>query len=70
LLGHVRPLKGFGQESRVTVGYPHTTREAMCRAVESLEYEPSEIMVFGARSGKIRGKSAQNEAEKAQSKAG
>jgi integrase len=27
LLGHVRPLKGFGQESRVTVGYSHTTWE-------------------------------------------
>lgn len=54
LLGHVRPLKGFGQESRVTAGYSHTTWEAMCRAVESLEYDPAEIVVFGARSGKIR----------------
>ncbi|MFL6230003.1 MAG: hypothetical protein ACJ741_14620 [Pyrinomonadaceae bacterium] len=54
LLGHSRPVSGFGQESRVTVGYSHTTWEAMSRAVESLEYEPSEIVVFGSRSGKIR----------------
>jgi integrase len=54
LLGHSRPLQGFGQESRVTSGYSHTTWETMRRAVESLEYEPSEIVVFGARSGKIR----------------
>jgi integrase len=54
LLGHSRPLKGFGQESRVTAGYSHATWEVMCRAVESLEYEPAEILVFGAGSGKIR----------------
>jgi hypothetical protein len=70
LLGHVRPLKGFGQESRVTVGYSHTTWEAMCRAVESLEYEPSEIVVFGAGSRKSREKTAPFEAEQTQVKAG
>jgi integrase len=70
LLGHVRPVKGFGQESRVTVGYSHTTWEAMCRAVESLEYEPSEIVVFGAVSRKSREKSAPFEAEQTQVKAG
>ena len=41
----------------------------MCRAVESLEYEPSEIVVFGAVSGKIRGKSATEEPEEATAKA-
>src|SRR5947209_3377971 len=69
LLGHVRPVRGFGQESRVTVGYSHTTWEAMCRAVESLEYEPSEIVIFGAVSGKIREKTATREPEEATAKA-
>ena len=41
----------------------------MCRAVESLEYEPSEIVVFGTGSGKIREKSATDEPEQATAKA-
>jgi hypothetical protein len=41
----------------------------MCRAVESLEYEPSEIVVFGAVSGKIREKSAAGESEEVTAKA-
>ncbi len=61
LLGHSRPLKGFGQESRVTAGYSHATWEAMCRAVESLEYDPAEIVIFGSGSGKIRENGAREE---------
>jgi hypothetical protein len=41
----------------------------MCRAVESLEYELSEIVVFGAVSGKIREKSATGEPEEVIAKA-
>jgi hypothetical protein len=37
----------FRQESRITPKYSHVTWEAMQRAVESLEYDPSEIIVFG-----------------------
>jgi hypothetical protein len=40
----------------------------MCRAVESLEYEPEEIVVFGAMSGKNWGKSVENDTETAQAK--
>ena len=53
----------------MTVGYSHTTWEAMCRAVESLEYEPEDIVVFGAVSGKIREKSAKEGPEQATAKA-
>jgi integrase len=41
LLGHSQPVGGFGQASRITPKYSHTTWEAMQRAVESLEYDPS-----------------------------
>ena len=41
----------------------------MCRAVESLEYEPTEMVVFGAVSGKIREKSATKEPEETTAKA-
>ena len=70
LLGHAQPAQGFGQASRVTPNYSHATWEAMRRAVESLAYEPSEIVVFGAGSGKSREKSAGNGAEEAPAKAG
>jgi hypothetical protein len=41
----------------------------MCRAVESFEYDPAEIVVFGAGSGKSREKSAAREPEEATAKA-
>lgn len=69
LLGHSRPVQGFGQESRITAGYSHATWEAMCRAVESLGYDPAEIVVFGAGSGKSQEKSATMEPEQATAKA-
>ena len=47
LLGHTRSPDGFGHASRITPGYTQATWEAMVRAVESLEYPPEEIMVFG-----------------------
>src|SRR5215210_8976938 len=52
LLGHTRPVSGFGHESRITSGYAHATWEAIQRAVESLEYSAKEIVVFGSQSGK------------------
>lgn len=69
LLGHSRPVQGFEQESRITAGYSHATWEAMRRAVESLEYDPAEIVVFDAGSGKSREKSAAREPEEATAKA-
>ena len=44
--------------------------EAMRRAVESLEYDPSEIVVFGAVSGKSRENPAGQAPEEAHLKAG
>jgi integrase len=52
LLGHKRASEGFAQISRITPGYTQATLDAMVRAVESLEYPPEEIVVFGHR-GKI-----------------
>lgn len=52
LLGHTRSSEGFGQASRITPGYTQATWNAMVMAVESLEYPPEEIIVFGQR-GKI-----------------
>jgi integrase len=63
LLGHAQPVQGFGHESRITPGYSHTTWEAMARAVESLEYEPAEIIVFGSRSSKNRANQGQEEGQ-------
>lgn len=54
LLGHTRSSEGFGHASRITPGYTQATWEAMVRAVESLEYSPEEITVFGRRSDKSR----------------
>ena len=53
-LGHVRSSEGFGHASRITPGYTQATWEAMVRAVESLEYLPEEITVFGKGSDKSR----------------
>jgi hypothetical protein len=47
LSGHTRASDGFGHASRITPGYTQATWEVMVRAVESLEYPPEEIMVFG-----------------------
>ncbi|HEX8844704.1 MAG TPA: tyrosine-type recombinase/integrase [Pyrinomonadaceae bacterium] len=58
LLGHARPVSGFGHESRITPGYAHATWEALQRAVESLEYNPTEIVVFGSQSGKSQANQA------------
>jgi integrase len=63
LLGHSRPVQGFGHESRITPGYSHTTWDAMKRAVESLEYEPAEIIVFGSKPSKIQADGGENEGE-------
>jgi hypothetical protein len=54
LLGHTRSADGFSHASRITPGYTQATWEAMVRAVESLEYPPEEITVFGRRSDKSR----------------
>jgi integrase len=74
LLGHAQPTGGFGHESRVTPNYSHATWEAMRRAVESLEYDPSEIIVFGnvsrGDSDKIQTNGPQNEAVEKQARAG
>ncbi|HKS28148.1 MAG TPA: tyrosine-type recombinase/integrase [Pyrinomonadaceae bacterium] len=73
LLGHSQPVGGFGQASRITPKYSHTTWEAMRRAVESLEYEPSEIIVFGnvsrGDSDKIQTNRPENEAMEDKAKA-
>jgi integrase len=73
LLGHSQPAGGFGHESRITPKYSHTTWEAMQRAVESLEYDPSEIIVFGnvsrGDSDKIQTNRPQNETTEKQAKA-
>jgi hypothetical protein len=60
LLGHTRSSEGFGQTSRITPGYTQATWEAMVRAVESLEYPPEEITVFG-QWGKIRASDSEQE---------
>lgn len=54
LLGHARPLSGFGYASRITPGYAHATWETMVTAVESLEYPPprQSLQIFGSESGK------------------
>jgi hypothetical protein len=74
LLGHSQPTNGFGQASRITPKYSHTTWAGMQRAVESLEYEPAEIVVFGnvsqRDSEKIQRNDGQNEAGEGQAKAG
>jgi integrase len=70
LLGHARPVSGFGHESRVTPGYAHATWEAMQRAVESLEYSPTEIVVFGSQSGKSQANRAEGDATEEKVKAG
>jgi site-specific recombinase XerD len=73
LLGHSQPIGGFGQASRITPKYSHTTWEAMRRAVESLEYDPSEIIVFGnvsrGDSDKIQTNRPQSETTERQAKA-
>ena len=43
LLGHSTPMSGFGQSSRITPGYAHTTWELMMSAVESLEQPAATI---------------------------
>jgi hypothetical protein len=63
LLGHSQPVQGFGHESRITPGYSHTTWDGMMRAVESLEYEPADIIVFGSKSNKSRTNNGENEGE-------
>lgn len=70
LLGHARGSQGFGQGSRVTPNYSHATWEGMRRAVESLAYEPSQIVFFGEGSGRSREKEAKAGAEEASAKAG
>lgn len=61
LLGHTRSSEGFGQASRITPGYAQATWEAMQRAVESLEYPPEEITVFGGQRDKIGTNGAEKE---------
>ena len=68
LLGHTRAAEGFGQASRITPGYTQATWEAMVRAVESLEYPPEEIMIFGHR-GKIGAEASGKESEEERSAA-
>ena len=70
LLGHARSSDGFGSASRITHGYTQATWEAMVRAMESLEYPPEEITVFGRGSDKSRANQAENEAEVKEVKAG
>ncbi len=70
LLGHARPVSGFGHESRITPGYAHATWEAMQRAVESLEYSPTEIVVFGSQSGKSQAKRGESDTTEEKVKAG
>lgn len=62
LLGHTRSSEGFGNASRITPGYTQATWEAMMRAVESLEYPPEEITVFGRQRDKIGTKGSEPEA--------
>jgi transposase len=47
--GEKQRCSGLGR----TAGYSHATWEAMRRAVESLDYDPAEIVVFDAGPGKI-----------------
>lgn len=62
LLGHARSSEGFGRASRITPGYAQATLDAMIRAVESLEYPPEEIIVFGHR-GKIGAEASEQEVD-------
>ncbi len=70
LLGHAMPVTGFGRASRITPGYAHAICEAMQRAVESLEYRPKEIVVFGSQSGKSQANRAEDDATERKVKAG
>ncbi|MBD0373275.1 MAG: tyrosine-type recombinase/integrase [Pyrinomonadaceae bacterium] len=55
LLGHSTPVSGFGFASRITPGYAHATWDAMRRAVDSLQYSPTQS-VFEQKSSKSRAK--------------
>jgi len=59
LLGHAQPMQSFGFASRITPGYAHATWDAMCRAVDSLEY-PAEEREFEQKSSKSRANEAEN----------
>lgn len=69
LLGHSTPLSGFGYASRITPGYAHATWDAMCRAVDSLQYEPVEHQ-FEQNSSKSRANEPENSTEVEAAKAG
>ena len=70
LMGHVLPSEGFGHESRITPGYAQATWQAMVRAVESLEFAPAEIIVFGTQSGKSQAKQTETSVSEGIAKAG
>lgn len=56
LLGHSKPMNGFGRESRITLGYARATWDMMVWAVGSLEGPPLFENAFQTQSGKSQAK--------------